>query len=46
MGGEYAHTLEQLTCCYLMANITRCLHNDQVDCRDTFICLLPSYMIT
>ena len=41
LGGENPHAKEQLAICYLMANISNCLHGNQVGGIHTFFCAAP-----
>ena len=42
LGGDNPHAIEQLLACYLFANISTCLHGNQVGVMDTFFCPPPS----
>ena len=42
LGGDNPHALEQLSICYLLTNISVCLHGSQVCSMDTFYCSPPS----
>ena len=42
IGGENPHAREQLAICYLMCNISLCLHGNQVGGLYTFVCPPPT----
>ena len=42
LGGENPHAQEQLAICYLLSNISLCLHGNQVGGLYTFICMPPT----
>ena len=42
LGGDNPHAMEQLAVCYLLSNISQCLHGSQVGGLYTFICPPPS----
>ena len=42
LGGDNPHAKEQLAICYLLSNISLCLHGGQVGGLNTFLCVPPS----